>query len=566
MAKRVQDKNPFDALRKASKISKTMKKEREEIEPIWIPIQLTELNSIHSKRITLVRLEANERLTIQGKCNLACVLGAVDVLGFEMAGDVTWRTEMGTLHFYPVYSPSSHSLVSIKSIQSDPILTRRVGNSSEEDCKEVQQLLKQWRTKEGTIIAIKSLPDHMEGVETIMPIFRNLFGVNHDKDLPHFISVSLEQNFTHFTKNQELKVDQMFDGVGNPPIVCIVGNVNSGKSTTSRFIVNRSLKRYQKIAYLDCDVGQPELGVQGCVGIHLVDKPLLGPPFTHTQIPFISYHVGFVSPKVMPDEYSKALLELFKSYQAELSHLPLVVNTCGWTKGVGYDILAHFLSNIQPTDLILLDHQEQNRNLIFPNLPETTRQHSFTCIREDQIQKTKLNGADQRALHLTSYFFTHDQFWDFSRSLGEKHPYRVHWSQFKILFLGEEVPFSQALVVLNGSIVGLAVDKTVYHDSKPNKSLGFIPHNSEVVHNCMGLGIIRGIDPQSECFYILTPLPTKELEKVNLLIRGTLELPSALYSNGFGRAHVPYTTFMMAEGIGSAALKNRHLGRRKMNT
>jgi polynucleotide 5'-kinase involved in rRNA processing len=566
MAKRVLDKNPFDALRKAAKISKTIKKEREEMEPIWIPIQLSALNSTHNKRITLVRLEENERLTLQGKYHLGCVVGAIDVLGFEINGETNWPNDLSSLHFYPVYSPSSHSLLSIKSIELDPNVSTMAGNLTDQDRTDILQLMEKLPTKNGTVVAIKILEDHLEGVESIMPIFRNLFGVNHEKDVPQYFTVSTEQNFTQFSKKQEKQLDRIFDCSGNPPIVCVVGNVNSGKSTITRFIVNRSLKRYQKVAYLDCDVGQPELGVQGQVGIHIVETPLLGPPFTHTQIPYIAYHLGFVSPKAMPSEYSKALHKLMEEYRLQLSHLPLIVNTCGWTKGVGYDLLSHFVATLEPSDLVLLDHQEQHRNLLFPNLPASVRQHSFSCVRDDQIQKIKLNSADQRALHLCSYFFQNHHIWDFSTCLGDKQPYRVHWSQFKILFLGEEVPFSQALVALNGSVVGLSVDKTVYHNQQPNKSLAFVPCNSEIIHHCLGLGIIRGIDTQSECFYILTPLPADMLTGVNLLIRGTLELPTALYSNGFGRAHVPYTTFMVAEGIGSAALKNRHLGRRKMNT
>jgi polynucleotide 5'-hydroxyl-kinase GRC3/NOL9 len=311
---------------------------------------------------------------------------------------------------------------------------------------------------------------------------------------------------------------------------------------------------------LDCDLGQPELSVTGMVSLHIVDQPLLGPPFTHFRNSFRSFYLGVTSPKGNPDEYLKALIDLLTIYRRELSHLPLLVNTCGWTKGIGYDILSHFLEILNPTDLVFMD--QGDRTIGFSNLPQSVKLHSFMAVQDQHLQKMKLNSADQRSLQLTSYFFQHHHRWDFSHSLCEKTPYRVHWSQFRVLFLHDEVPFSQALYALNGTIVGLAIDSN-HQPSKDSESLHFLPCNSSVEHNCVGLGFVRSIDPQTQTFYILTPIPTKLLEKVNLIIRGSIECPSAMFTHGYGRAHVPYTTFMNAEGVGSVALKNRHLGRKK---
>jgi polynucleotide 5'-hydroxyl-kinase GRC3/NOL9 len=126
-----------------------------------------------------------------------------------------------------------------------------------------------------------------------------------------------------------------------------------------------------------------------------------------------------------------------------------------------------------------------------------------------------------------------------------------------------KVPFSQAMIALNGTIVGLAIDHTkYYHNKSKEKSFGFIPTHTPSNHNCVGLGLVRAIDLELQCFYILSPVPSSTLEKVNLILRGSLECPVGLLIQGFDRSQVPYTSFMNAEGVGSVTLKNRHLGRK----
>ncbi len=52
--------------------------------------------------------------------------------------------------------------------------------------------------------------------------------------------------------------------------------------------------------------------------------------------------------------------------------------------------------------------------------------------------------------------------------------------------------------------------------------------------HCVGLGIIRSIDPSSGKFYIITSVSQDVLSHVNLIIRGSnYDLPSCIYMSGF---------------------------------
>lgn len=62
----------------------------------------------------------------------------------------------------------------------------------------------------------------------------------------------------------------------SPFIAILKGPKRSGKSGMSRALVNRLLRKYQKVAYLETDLGQSEFGPEGAVSLVVLEEPLLG--------------------------------------------------------------------------------------------------------------------------------------------------------------------------------------------------------------------------------------------------------------------------------------------------
>lgn len=48
------------------------------------------------------------------------------------------------------------------------------------------------------------------------------------------------------------------------------------------------------------------------------------------------------------------------------------------------------------------------------------------------------------------------------------------------------------------------------------------------VCRCLGLGVVRGVDPKNRLAYIISDLTSSEIEQVNCLIRGDTSLPDVL--------------------------------------
>jgi polynucleotide 5'-hydroxyl-kinase GRC3/NOL9 len=61
-----------------------------------------------------------------------------------------------------------------------------------------------------------------------------------------------------------------------PLVALIKGPKRSGKSSFGRAAVNRLLENYEKVAWLECDLGQGEFGCGGVVGIWILERPVLG--------------------------------------------------------------------------------------------------------------------------------------------------------------------------------------------------------------------------------------------------------------------------------------------------
>ncbi|KAL7748878.1 Polynucleotide 5'-hydroxyl-kinase grc3 [Sorochytrium milnesiophthora] len=168
------------------------------------------------------------------------------------------------------------------------------------------------------------------------------------------------------------------------PVVVTVGAKAMGKSTLNRMLVNSLLApsaasafAINRVAFMDLDPGQTELTEPGVVSLTVLDRPLLGPPYTHmnpypaqsegdvqslAQFRCLRVFVGSTSPSQQPQCYTAAVSRLMAKYTALAHHLwtgkgqvlPLVVNTMGWTKGMGLDLLGSILEITQPAYILHL--------------------------------------------------------------------------------------------------------------------------------------------------------------------------------------------------------------------
>ncbi|KAI8852822.1 Pre-mRNA cleavage complex II protein Clp1-domain-containing protein [Chytridium lagenaria] len=524
--------------------------------------------------------------------------------GVKITGRLWHRTACA---LYPCFSPRSSSLLVIEATceESETNTSAAETGGQFETLKSSVandiRLLQQGLDMEcPVIILLKSLTSTgFKGIENTLPVFKGLFSLPPDATseeekvfaLDGFHPVSSEASNT-----SQLSIPIEWKLFSDELLNSVVGGKGTGKSTFARYICNRLLSKYKKIAYLDCDVGQPEFSPMGFVSLHIISSPVLGPPFTHLQNPKKSFYIGQASPKSCPDFYSACVCELYSDYLMTVSNgdcIPLVINTDGWIKGMGLDLLMHFLCFSRPRFIAQLDVggspvNSKNIQLELPSalagaygdIPLELRR--IKGFEEDSQRASKVNAADLRILNLLYYFSSCylkcggfrqaiekrlDLLWNFEHPFLWQYPYEVSFDSVAFVF-STEVPTSQALYALNGMIVGLGrVDDPSFDLCAGKGSDGrstMIYSSFDRLHpkniSCVGLGIVRAIDVAKRVLYLCTPIPESTLQTVNLLIRGSAaEFPVTLALSGFEGTlkGLPYLTYMSVDGPGVAARRLR---------
>lgn len=324
--------------------------------------------------------------------------------------------------------------------------------------------------------------------------------------------------------------------------VALCGSKGMGKSTVGRLVVNTLLNCFPVVAFLETDVGQPEFTPPGLVSITLIKQILVGPPHMHQKHPVRAHFVGDTSPKSDTALYGKsvaALISWFGDFcTRQGTHIPLVFNTNGWIRGVGLEVLKQSLCSLDPSHIFRLTSSSASKNL-----PEGSFWLDSTARHQTHCKAIFVPSIDTSALSelggpksLNSAECRELMWFEFARQCAprlEKWDIRLDNMEESFLLmvdlLCKEAPF-----VLPAKTVAISTG----HDEVPEGMYAHILNSSVVgllerksrskVPNCLGLGIVRGIDQEQDLLYILTPVPVKSLRNVDTLALGQLEFPTVL--------------------------------------
>ena len=116
---------------------------------------------------------------------------------------------------------------------------------------------------------------------------------------------------------------------GKPAIVMIVGAIDVGKTSFCAYLANMALREKRRVAIIDADLGQSDLGPPSTIGFCRITKPI-GDPF-EIEAEDICF-IGVTSPSNALSEVIDGITEMVKK-TAKPSIDLLIVNTDGWVEG-----------------------------------------------------------------------------------------------------------------------------------------------------------------------------------------------------------------------------------------
>lgn len=412
-------------------------------------------------------------------------------------------------------------------------------------------------------------------------------------------------------------------------LVLVCGAKGVGKSTFCRFLVNRLLGRYPQVAYMDCDLGQPEFTAPGLLSLHRLEAPVVGPPHANIRRPELAFFVGTTTSKTEPLLYSAAVRALVEQYAAagrDSASLaaggtlapPLVVNTDGWVKGMGEDLLGAVIDAVRPHHIVQILGASQAKKFDLARVPDGCYVHRVGAYSPPpppvggSPAPSLPTAQELRTLRLVAYFLgrggsgdavgtwdeahtaavgekgreesagcemqasdwhggatlragvLYDKGHGIAALLAAKRPRRVPWRAVKIRVMTGAVPPNLILHAINGALVGLVASPEPWRgeaDDNKNSNGGVHARGEGLLAclaetplaPCVGLGLVRSVDVERRVLYVLTPEPVEVLKRVNVLVKGAVQLPNEMvFDPSF--CSQPYFS---SEVVAGEVLKNR---------
>jgi polynucleotide 5'-hydroxyl-kinase GRC3/NOL9 len=123
--------------------------------------------------------------------------------------------------------------------------------------------------------------------------------------------------------------EELLNLEAKPVTALVLGTVDSGKSSFCTYLINRALCEKRKVAILDGDLGQSDIGPPSTVAYSFVTKPLTDLFNLQAKNAFF---IGETSPSGATVKVIEGLASLKKEISANSPEL-VVINTDGWVEG-----------------------------------------------------------------------------------------------------------------------------------------------------------------------------------------------------------------------------------------
>lgn len=230
---------------------------------------------------------------------------------------------------------------------------------------------------------------------------------------------------------------------GRGPILMVVGPCDVGKSTLCKLLLNYAVRMGRRPIYVDLDVGQGHIAIPGTVGALLVERPANVIDGFSQQAPLV-FHFGYKSPQANTLLYNTLVTRLAEvcsdrlqaNKKAKVSGI--VINTCGWIKGTGYQILTHAAQAFEVDAILVLD-QERLYNELVRDMPQFVKV-VFLPKSGGVVERTQAQRAEASDQLVREYFYG-------NRIPLYPHSFEVKWSEAKLFKIGAPILPSSCMPV-----------------------------------------------------------------------------------------------------------------------
>ncbi|PGH18674.1 hypothetical protein AJ80_04422 [Polytolypa hystricis UAMH7299] len=426
-----------------------------------------------------VHLKMKMTLAIVGQYDLWVKRGVVSIMGAKLHPSP---------QLYRVYAPSTHSLPVIKcvaGIDDYAEIEIRSCQTGPRGLKSLSNLYQRiWNSK-------KASPAGVWQPESPMS-----FSILHSSsDDP------LKRNLRPFHLDKKWSISiKALSQRGSALRVLTCGPKGSGKSTFNKYLLNHllsppptqdGLNPFQDgVAYIDLDPGQPEFGPMGQVYLVHLKSPVLGPSFTHPIINnskhasmIRAHHIGDNSPKVDPDHYIMAAMDLMHHYRILLQsypQCPLIINYPGWIFGLGLEMATLLIKSLGLSDVVYMSEKGPMEVVEPLGMAAQEVGLPMTILPSQPLEFVARSSAQLRSMQTQSYFHSfpyqaNGALWS-DVPLCRTQPITVSYSGssqglFGIMVTGSHQDPAFLRDLLEGAVVGVVAIENLDAIAKPIDSM-----------------------------------------------------------------------------------------------
>jgi len=172
-----------------------------------------------------------------------------------------------------------------------------------------------------------------------------------------------------------------------PVTVMLLGAVDSGKTRFCTYLVNKALGKKPKVAILDGDLGQSDIGPPSTVAYAIVTRPITDLFNLHAKN---ACFLGEISPSKATDKIIAALDSLRKEISSSGADF-VVINTDGWVEGeCAVDYKTQLVQKLRP-DLVFCIQQKEELSPLINGLERFRKVvvESPSVIRQRDVEKRR---------------------------------------------------------------------------------------------------------------------------------------------------------------------------------
>lgn len=312
--------------------------------------------------------------------------------------------------------------------------------------------------------------------------------------------------------------------IEQPGVTMVMGDVDTGKTTFAKELVNAGVQAGIPTAFVDADLGQSEVGPPAAISVSLVENPIGSLKELRARR---IYFVGYTSPEnhLLPTVIGvKQMVDAALAHGAKL----VVVDTSGLVKGpLGRKLKLYKTDLLRPANIVGFENKHELDHILAVMSKIKSYNVHRVQVPPEVRTKTKEYRAARRRTQFYEYFKNSDRhflrlddivcwgtFFTTGRAVPWQH-YRILERNLKTKVLHAEVVGAGMYIVADCKPEMQGIDALMKHYGTrmftivcgtdfTNMLIGLADANA----NTVDLGIIEAIDFRQRHMAVLTPAKT----------------------------------------------------------